>query len=309
MRARAGMLAERGLLAPGQQTEEIVVIAGHARRAGRLDGRRSGGDGVSAAGTPHRVTLTPDGPVLVRGPGRGRAARRDPRRLRPAGRGPVRVPAQPPLPVLRHQPPPSGPGLRPPRGRRGGPVTTDVSLPLAPGAGSPGGTGPLPPSPRGPLSTAVLAMLTAVDDAATAGARRVWPRRRSCAPRPTRTATTCSWPCTLLRAALPRLRGRLRRPGVGPRRCCGCAGPLERRVPRRAAPRRARRRTTWPARSTPLLVEDLAPQGVSHHLRRDGRGVAAARVRRAALALPPQGGRPAGVGDPPAGRARPRRRS
>ncbi len=42
MRARAGMLAERGLLAAGQETEEVVVIAGHAPALA----------GSSDAGTP-----------------------------------------------------------------------------------------------------------------------------------------------------------------------------------------------------------------------------------------------------------------
>lgn len=38
MRSRAAMLAERGLLAPGQATEEVVVIAGHAPAATQARG-------------------------------------------------------------------------------------------------------------------------------------------------------------------------------------------------------------------------------------------------------------------------------
>ena len=192
MRRRAEMLRRRGLLAPGQQSEELVVIEARVRAAAgaRLaaveaaPAARTCGSGPTMPPEParSRVVVTADGPVLVPGPvevvtpdGRRSVSDRPVTALCVCGK-------QRPLPVLRHQPPTPGP-----LGAPGGRMTTlaSPSPTTDDPATAPPTAGPPLPAARGPLSAAVLERLRG-GGLATPGA---WPT-------PTRTARTCSWRCT-----------------------------------------------------------------------------------------------------------------
>lgn len=70
MRGRADLLVARGLVAPGQDSEEVVVIAARWAAVPSEDEDGPGGPAHRHPGAPrpHRVTVTADGPVLLEGP-------------------------------------------------------------------------------------------------------------------------------------------------------------------------------------------------------------------------------------------------
>ena len=144
---------------------------------------------------------------------------------------------------------------------------------------------------RGPVSAAVHGVparrrTAAAATEAVAGARR-------------RTATTSSWPCTSATNCTTAASPAWPRPRVGPGPAArpGRAGaPLPDRAARRTPRSTTRRRR---ARRAPRRA-GRRHRSVSHFLRNRGRAVAGARVRGPALAVPPQGGRPARLGAAPA---------
>ena len=273
MRARAALLEARGLIDPGP------AHRGDRRRRGAAVSRRR--SEASAMSARVRVEITGEGPVLVYGADRHRHPGRNHGALGAGGHRPVHLSTQPPLPALRHQPP--QPGAPPPA--RGALVTTlDRACRPRPVTGAP------LPAPRGPLSAAVLAAL------------RGGGPPRTCPP----VAEPYGEDAQLTLYCLYELHYRgfagvdpEREWDLGPAR--GCAGNWSGRSSPRCAPT-CRPATTSTHELAALLTEpvDAEGTGVSHHLLRAGEAVAAARVPRAPLDLPPQGGRPAGLGDPAA---------
>ena len=132
-------------------------------------------------------------------------------------------------------------------------------------------------------------------------------------PRPARRRGPPARALPLLRAALPRPARRRRALGVGAvaaRAARGARGALRGRAARRgrADRRRRRARRRWTSRCARSPTPTTRPS-LSRHLERDGDARPGARVRRAPLGLPAQGGRPALVGDPAPAAARRRPRS
>ena len=235
-----------------------------------------------------QIVVTDDGPLLVYRAGRGRAAGRPSRPVRPPCDGDLRVPTQQAGTLLRHQPPTQGRARTTPRPMTRRTVLSDTAPPRV--------DPPPLPEARGPLSAAVLGALRGRPPATPHLDQRRPLRRRP----PARALL-------LLRVALPRVRRRRRRTGSGTSgraRACGpswsacsrrhCARTSRRRRNGRGGHRRAGRAARRAGRG-PGPVVAPAPRR---------RALAAARVRRAPLALPPQGGRPAGLGDRPPRRAR-----
>ena len=149
------------------------------------------------------------------------------------------------------------------------------------------------PGARGPLSAAVLAAL------------RGEPPGAPTPPTPTPTATTSSSPSTAATSCTTAASPASPTTASGSPGCSRCAARSSACSSGPCARTSARRRT-WRrhAELDALLVEPVDGAGAVVAPAPRRRAVAAARVRRPPLALPPQGGRPAGLGDRPAGRAR-----